>query len=171
MVPGVEISRTFMLIFTTIIWKRIWIIVAIYCRCKKIQISRKEIYKVLNYTIFSESGLANKLKIYILKALDDGFLMPHFHKDNIYVSQAIHMFKDGYNVVIKNGSEKEFIIKHALNVFDSDEDLNNERDDIIKNFNNQTKLCNILDDWDIDPRLLYSNDDYKNIIMNTLILL
>ena len=165
-----KINKTFILIFMAVIWRRVWILTAIYCRCKKLPIEKSHIGKVLNYTMYFDSGLANELKPYILKALEDGFLMPHFHRDNIYATRAINMFASGYDIVVKHKPQKEFIIDYALSVFDDDniDQLKNEREDILVKFDNTIKLCRVIDDWNIDYRLLYSDDNYKNIMIEFL---
>ena len=202
--PSLNI-KTFILSFMAIIWRRVWITVSIYCEHNKIKITSETCLKCLKFNIFSDAGIGNTLKPYIIKALFDGFLMPKFYRKNIYAERAVKLYKKSYEISKLNDAEKEieFIKKYALSVFKNNKDKNNENDVInetndmyndisfinsdinnsdINNNNNNTflnicqnikhecncKMCKLVNSWDVNISLIYSDDHFKNIIMKGL---
>jgi len=120
--------QTFILAFMAIIWRRVWITTSIYCDHNKLKISSDVILKCLKYNIFSKAGIGNNIKPYVIKALNDGFLMPQFYKQNLYATRAVKLFKTAYEIVKSDDRDKdmEFIRKYALSVFGTSDDKVNE---------------------------------------------
>jgi len=126
--------KTFMLCFTAIIWRRVWITTAIYCEHNKINLSNSVVLKALKYNVLSDVGIGNTLRPYIAIALKDGFIMPQCYKKNLYATRAVLMFKDAYEVIKKKDREEEikYISRYAMSVFQSDKES-------VKDVANETK--------------------------------
>ena len=226
--------KTFVVVFMAIIWRRVWITTAIYCEHNKINISKEVVLKALKYNIFSRAGIGNTLKLYIAKALGDGFLLPKFYEKSIYATRAVKLYKPAYAIVKLNSrkAELEFLKTYAFKVFETDNTMVNEVADESKdtlkdietserpersdsdvssdfvsdisisdenlaennsdennsdeNNTKQTektpnptlfsqlqerckcKLCELIDSWDINIGLIYSEDPFKNVVMKGL---
>lgn len=181
--------KTFILVFMTIIWRRVWITTAIYCKHNNINICKNIVLKALKFNIFSNAGIGHTLKPYITKALKDGFLMPQFYNKNIYATRAVKLYGPAYKVIKSRDRTEEikFLKDYTLSIFDNN--IDEERKDTLElvgntdNDNNNTdnteepfipidkckcKMCELVDSWDINVDLIYSDDPYQNIIMKGL---
>ena len=180
--------KTFILIFMAIIWRRVWITTMIYCDHNKITITKDVVLKALKFNIYSEAGIGNTLKPYIIKALKDGFLMPQDYSKNVYATRAIKLYKSAYNIVRMKDRDEEvkFLKEYAFKVFDINNNITNditeENKDIINSItrgdhNNDLenegneclcKMCELVDSWDINESLIFSSDPFQNTIMKGL---
>lgn len=213
--PSLNI-KTFLLAFMAIVWRRVWITTVIYCEHNRLKLSSDVVLKCLKFNIFSEAGIGNTIKPYIIKAFKDGFLMPQFYEKNIYASRAVKLYKKAFEIVkLKNEKlETEFIKEYALSIFDTDEknvtEVAEETNDAVNNINNPTndnsdsidstdnssdneniyfrtneefrtfskimelpekckcKMCEIVDSWDVNIELIYSEDPFRKVIMKGL---
>ena len=189
------VRKTFMLIFTTVIWRRVWITASVYAEHNSVNITKTTVLKSIKYNVYSTSGIGESFKICIKKALSDGYVMPNTYDDK-YIKTAIDMFKEGYNVVVRNNDMEIglFTANYALSIFkpdNSDKKINiNEQTDIIAMINKLSDrekslkykpitidknvvcgcgLCVLVNNWDINDNLLYSQDSYKNVIFKDMI--
>ena len=149
------VRKTFILTFMAIVWRRVWITASIYADHNKLNLSKDIILKSLKFNVFSPSGIGGTIKPYIKKALIDGFLMPHYSNENIYVARAINMFKPAHDIVM-NGSrvdEIKFIKDYAMSVFNIQTEKMNEVSDETKdilNLNVETNDSTTYSDLDTD---------------------
>ncbi len=178
--------KTFILVFMAIIWRRVMITSLIYCDHNKIKINQDVILKSLKYNIFSEAGIGHSLKPYIVKALKDGFLMPRFYTKNIYASRAIKLFIPAYEIVKEGNKFKELLFIKSYALYVADKISTEEKYDVTKDIELPTtqfkdiigigkkkcgcKLCELVDSWDIQTELIYSEDKYQNVIMKGLMI-
>lgn len=183
--------RTFVLVFMSVIWRRVWITTTIYCEHNGLELNKDIILKCLKYNIMSDTGIGNTLKPYIKVAFKDGFIMPSLYRKNLYATRAIMMYKDAYEIVKKHDPnlETEFIKDYALSIFklepkqvsesaseiqdtikeanqlDSDTDSDKSQSEMDKC---NCRLCDLINAWDINMSLVYSDDPFQNIIMTGL---
>lgn len=153
--------KTFLICFMRIIWGKIWSDSNIYSTYNNISLNYDIVLKTMKYHIFSEGGiLISELKPYIIKAMEDGFLMPKFYKQNNYVESAIQLYKSAYEIVKTKDRDKEikFIINNNIPANDID---NNKIID-------KNNLCTLIDSWDINLNLIYSKDKFQNVTMLSL---
>lgn len=196
-------SKTFILSFIAIIWRRVWITSVIYSKHNNINISHIIILKCFKYNIFSDAGIANDIKPYITKALADGFLMPQFYRKNKNATKAINLFSQVYEIVKTNDKNKEyeFIRNYALEIFNNNElsreetqeittnnsDPKNNHEITSNNFDSESKnninfnsiiisnrickckLCEVIDSWDVNIDLIYSDDPFQTLLINILV--
>jgi len=164
-------AKAFILSFMAIVWKRILITTAIYrkhSRNKNKDI-KEIVMKVMKYEIYSESGMYNDIKLYLAKAIEDGFLMPQIYKQNIYSVEAINLFEKSYKIVQENDRSKEisFLKKYSdvkksqipFDVFP----IKMEDGRCICNF------CQLIESWDINIDLLYFGDVNQDNLMKSLV--
>jgi len=131
-------TKTFILSFMAIIWRRVWITAIVYCEHNKINLDNNSLYKSLKYNIFSKEGIVNKLDPYITISLTQGFLMPKTYLKNAFVEQAVKIYRKAYNIIkcssknkeikfIKDYAEKVFVYdtKNVKYVIDDIDDINN----------------------------------------------
>ena len=176
-------KNAFILCFSAIIWKRIFSCLFVYASHKHVALSTTDLLKCLKYNLLAETGFVEKLRPYLVKALTNGFLMPKDYRDNRYVKKAIFLFAEAYKIA-KYADKKEeisFIHKYAANIFSGDEryvreneiEANDLIDDIShndeKDENKLDKYCELIDAWDIDLSLVYSDDPYFNLIKISLL--
>ena len=162
-------AKAFILSFMAIVWKRILITTSIYRKHTKNKNTKEIIIKVMKYEIYSDSGIYNNIKPYLGKAIEDGFLMPQFYKQNIYANESVKLFEKSYEIVRENDRAKEisFLKKYSsiqksiipFDVFP----VKLQGDKCICNF------CQLIDSWDINIDLLYSDDYNQNNLMKSLI--
>jgi hypothetical protein len=182
-------TNALILCFSAIIWKRIFSCLFVYAKYKKIALSTADLLKCLKYNLLAPTGLVQKLRPYLLKALADGFLMPQDSEKDHYVKKAIFLFGEAYKVALEENKKQEthFIHKYASNIF-SDEEYNiaqNEIEavDLIKDIYSNipkdiylnpsedvyVKYCELIDAWDVDLSLAYSDDPYFNLLKISLL--
>ena len=160
-------TRTFVLAFMAIIWRRVWITTAIYCEHNNLNVNKSIVLKALKYNIFSQAGIGNTLKPYIIKALTDGFLMPQFYERNIYANRAIKLYKPAYAVIKKKNrhAEIQFLKNYAFKVFNMDSNsvtgVADESKDVLMDINistgkNETKS---MEQSDASSDNSYDNSD------------
>lgn len=169
--------KTFLFTFMTVIWYRTWVIIITYCKHNKTNISRNIFLKALKFNLFSSGGIGNTLKPYIIKAIDDGFLMPIYYRKNKHAEIAVKLYSKVYEVIKKQCKDEElkFLKIFTLEFFNNKVILDEEYNDIIKSIDDNDnklttccKLCDTVDTWDINENLL-SLDPYENIILKALI--
>ena len=194
--PSVNL-KTFMLCFMAIIWRRVWITTFIYCNHNKINLTKDVVLKCLKYNIYSEAGIGNTLKPIIKIVIRDGFIMPQQHRDNLYATRAIFLYKKAYSVIKSNNRQKEidFIQDYSMSLYSNqDKDIEEatyETSDSLSLVNNKNedesgssdssevsdninmnwcdcKLCQLVNAWDINDDLIYSEDPFQNIILKGL---
>lgn len=160
-----EESKTFILSFMAIIWKRILITSFIYCKHTNLKIDPGTVLKVMKYEIYSPVGIYNNIKPYFRKSIEDGFLMPNFYRKNKYSIEAVKMFEESYKIVQTSDRQKEieFLRKYA-----SDINYTEAHEMKIKNGKCVCDLCQVIESWDINLDLLFSNDPFQNQMMETL---
>lgn len=184
-----ESVKTFFLVFKAVIWRRVWITTSIYSDHNKLNLKKSTVLKCLKYNIFSPSGIGNTLRPYIKKAVTDGYVMPNMYNKNLYAARAILMFKEALDVVRQNDRNLEikFISDYAMKIFqigskemddsvregkeiiNSVEEFNIDGDETQKGeIPCQCKLCECINTWDIPQSLLYSEDEFENVIMSGL---
>jgi hypothetical protein len=206
-------TNALILCFSAIIWKRIFSCLFVYAKYKNIPLSTTDLLKCLKYNLLAPTGLVQKLRPYLLKALTDGFLMPQDSEKDPYVKKAISLFGEAYKVALKEDKKQEthFIHKYASNIF-SDEDYSiaqneveavdlikdiysnipkdiysnipkdiysnipkdiysNIPKDIYSNIDEDVyiKYCELIDAWDVDLSLAYSDDPYFNLLKISLL--
>lgn len=171
-------KSAFILCFSAIIWKRIFSCLFVYAQHKHIALTTNDLLKCLKYNLLAPTGFVKKLKPYLIKALTNGFLMPGDYKSNRYVKKAIFLFSEAYKVCKYMDKKEEivFIHKYASKIFSNDYVLENDREanDLIKdaiedNDNKLDKYCELIDTWDIDLSLVYSDDPYFNLLKISLL--
>ena len=194
--------KTFMLCFMAIIWRRVWITAFIYTNHNKIQLDKNVVLKSLKYNIYSEAGIGHTLKPIIKTVIKDGFIMPNQHKDNLYATRAIQLYKKAYEVIKSNNREEEiqFITDYSVSLYskeekeieevgyetsdslalvnkkeNEEESGSTESSEFIENsLENVTedwcdcKLCQLVNAWDINDNLIYSDDPFQNVILKGL---
>ena len=238
--------KTFIFVFMCIIWRRVWITTAIYCEHNNIDLTKDVVLKALKYNIFSNAGIGNTLRPYIVKALTDGFLMPQFYEKNIYATRAVKLYKPAYSIIKANNREDElkFLKEYALSIFKMEPTMVNDvadetkdaLNDITENQNDTPnnsdssdfsdtnlsdtnlsdsnlsdssdtnlsdtnlsdsnlgdttkeniedislddafpgeirqrcpcKLCELVDSWDVNMALIFSDDPFQNVVMRGL---
>lgn len=178
--------KTFILVFMAIIWRRVLITSLIYCEHNKVKICKDIILKALKFNIYSPVGITNIIKPYINKALKDGFLMPRDYRKNIYVTRAIKLYKDGYDVIKSNVrlGEIDFLSNYALTIFSTDEAdiklVDEEKKDILEYVGDDhlndiiderictCKLCDLVNSWDINEELVLTDDPFQHTVMKGL---
>lgn len=142
--------KSFTLIFSSILWRRILITGIIYCKHNNELLNKNVLLKSLNYNIYSNTGLLNHLKPYIKKILTDGFLFPKLYKKCIYLSKGIKMYSEAYRIINENDPFKKlnFIIDFSFDVFSlnekSVESIDKESHDIFK----LLRHCNLNETFD-----------------------
>ena len=161
-------KNSLLLCFTAVIWKRIFSTLIVYCEHKSIPLNSNDILKCLKYNLLSPSGLVEKLKPYIIKALINNFLMPKDYGDNEYVKNAIKLFSQAYRISKVNNKNKEidFIHSYASKAFLENSENEQEIKDLISDSvtDKNVKLCNLIDLWDIELGLVNSEDPYFNLM-------
>lgn len=174
--------KTFILCFTTIIWKRIFACLILYCKEKNKQDTSEDLMKCLKYNLLAPSGIYNKLKPYIIKCLTQGFLMPKEYQGNPYVKEAIFLFRDAYNICklasltdesaddkrYISKKEKDFIIDYCCKVFHKNKYGIQEEQDIISDIKVPYSFTDLVDVWDIEMSLVKSEDSYFDIFRYSL---
>ena len=163
-------KNSLLLCFTAIIWKRIFSCLIVYCEHKSIPLNSDDILKCLKYNLLAPSGLVEKLKPYIIKALINNFLMPKDYENNDYVKNAIKLFSQAYRITKLNNEKKEieFIHSYASKAFLENAENEQEIKDLIsdsitdKKMNNSgfTKIAKLIDLWDVELGLVNSEDPY-----------
>jgi hypothetical protein len=193
--------KTFILCFTSIIWRRVWITAIIYCKHNNIKNNRSVILNALKYNVFSDAGIGHVLMPYIREALTKGFLMPKTYEKNLYAMRAVMLYSKAYNIIKTEDkdAEKKFIHDYMTSVFTDEKNTIEEEskdtlnisdcnDNINNNKNNHDdkddgavidmilsdpipcdcKLCELVNSWDVNIDLVYSDDPYQNILMQGL---
>lgn len=179
--------RTFVLIFTSIIWRRIWVSTYVYSKHNKIKISTNVLLKSLKFNIFSDAGIVHQLKYYIDIALKDGFILPNISRNNKYATIAVNIFKKAYKS-IKKGKEDSFIQKYGLSILGTNKKENDKEDNNNTNekelleeinlslfdetcMNGTCRMCQLINSWDINEAILFLGDvsEFQIIVWNKLI--
>lgn len=120
--PSLNI-KTFLLVFSAIIWRRVWITAAIYCEHNNMKLDKPTVLKSLKFNVFSEFGIGSVIRPYIVKSLTDGFMMPQFYEQNFYATRAVKLFKPAFEIIKANDRDKEikFIQDYSMCIFDINE--------------------------------------------------
>ena len=172
-------KNTFVLCFSAVIWKRIFICANLYSKHKNIEISPDIILKCLKYNLLSPTGFVSIAKPYLIRALTNGFLMPKEYRENKYIEKAILLFGEGYKICqIGNKDERksqeiDFIYNYcSKNDEKNNDEKNNEEKDLLldigKNIT-ETDFCNLIDVWDVELGLIDSEDLYFKILQYSLL--
>lgn len=182
-----RVQNTFIISFIAVIWRRIWVTSLTYCDHNDININHHIVIKSLKYNLLSPTGICNTIKPYLIKALNIGFLMPQDYKDNMYAERAVKLFSEAYEISYDMVKELEFIHEYASYVFEYDDPFLHNLEESFDAFNDidgfdtsstnithfdgdhKCKLCDLMETWDIELNLVYSDDIYQNIIMYGLI--
>lgn len=158
-------SKTFVLSFMAIIWKKILITSFIYSNHINLKLDPGIVLKVMKYEIYSPIGIYNNIKPYFKKSVEDGFLMPNFYRKNKYSMEAVKMFEESYKIIQTSDRQKEidFLRNYVSNInYNQIPEIQNKNGVCI------CTLCQIVESWDINLDLLYSNDPFQNQMMQTL---
>lgn len=158
-------SKTFVLSFMAIIWKKILNTSFIYSNHINLKLDPGIVLKVMKYEIYSPIGIYNNIKPYFKKSVEDGFLMPNFYRKNKYSMEAVKMFDESYKIIQTSDRQKEidFLRNYASNInYDQTLEIKNKKGVCV------CALCQIVESWDINLDLLYSNDPFQNQMMQTL---
>lgn len=158
-------SKTFVLSFMAIIWKKILITSFIYSNHINLKLDPGIVLKVMKYEIYSPIGIYNNIKPYFKKSVEDGFLMPNFYRKNKYSMEAVKMFEESYKIIQTSDRQKEidFLRNYVSNInYNQIPEIQNKNGVCV------CTLCQIVESWDINLDLLYSNDPFQNQMMQTL---
>ena len=90
--------EAFRLCFITVIWKRIFICLDMYCIEKQLPENQEHLIKCIKYNLLAPTGILEKLRPYIDRALEQGFLMPSETADNVYARRAVMLFHECYAI-------------------------------------------------------------------------
>lgn len=143
-------AYAFLLCWITNIWKRIWRCTYLYCDHNGIDISSKEFIKCMKYNLLSPTGILEKTKIYLDKALLDGFLMPQDYNDDSnkkFISKTVYLFTEAYKLAqIEDKYEKEaevnkFIYKNTLEILKDHRLTRSENKDILRDAGFDFQRC------------------------------
>ena len=163
--------QTFILLFSAIIWRRVYVTAFIFSNHNGISLSPQIIQQCLKFTLFSEVGLVNQLRPYMEKAFTDGFMMPQLSRQNRYANIASKLFSKVYAQLSEKGNN--FIAEYAQQI--EDEELQQEIaiiteiNDVIdpniakvialsdKNFQEYCtcRVCELVKSWDIHNDILF----------------
>ena len=170
-------KNSFLLCFTAIIWKRIFSCLVVYCEHKSIALNSNDILKCLKYNLLAPTGLVERLKPYIIKALINNFLMPKDYEDNVYVKNAIKLFSQAYRISELHNKKKEieFIHSYASKAFlesaENEQEIKDLITDVVNDKNTDfDKIVNLIDLWDVELGLVNSDDPYFNLMKYYLLM-
>ncbi len=165
----------FFLSFAASCFKRICSTLILYSKHNNKVLSSINLMKCIKYNMLSPTGIFNEIEPYLLKALEQGFLMPNEFKKNLYAERAISLFSDTYKIgSVKDEKIKKRMEYNFIHNFASDIDFKDKKEekDIIKNIPNyeENKLgnehicsfCELVNIWEIGN--LYTLDYHQNII-------
>lgn len=157
--------KTFLLCFTTIIWRRIFCTMLVYNDEKKSY--ENNLLKCLKYNLLAPNGIVNILKPYIIKCLKNKFLMPNEYRCNETVKNAINLFGSIYKILKRDINVEREITKYIINYASRiEENKGAEMIDCIRDIHDNESLNNIseiIDVWDIDLTLV-PTDPYIDLI-------
>ena len=169
--------QTFILIFSAIIWRRVYVTAFIFSHHNGINLSPQIIQQCLKFTLFSEIGLVNQLRPYMEKTFTDGFMMPQLSRQNRYATIAAKLFSKVYDRLFPKDHlrrEKDnFIAEYARQIEDEElrqemaivTEINDAIDPNIakvialsdKNFQEYCtcRVCELVKSWDIHNDILF----------------
>lgn len=154
-------KETLLLCFTAEVWKQIWLKCRIYSYYKRIDIDINLLWKSFKFNLFSPVGAFFTLRPYLIKGLQQGFLMPG--ECSKEAERSVLLFSRIYEInkfssicyeKSENTKLKEFFLEQCLSAFEISYfsfiflDLKNiEGNDKHEKLSN---LCNLMDAWDVN---------------------
>ena len=167
---GIDI---FIVIFSAIIWRRVYVTAFIFTNHNRINMSPHIILQCLKFTLFSNAGLLNQLRPYMEKAFTDGFIMPQLSRQNRYVTIAVKLFSEIYNSRERDNFITEYTRQMEEEELQQEMDIITEINDVIdptiakvialsdKNIKEKCqekcycRICELVNSWDIHNDILF----------------
>ena len=175
-------TRTFLLSYMAVIWRRVWITGLIYTEHNKLPLNKNILSLSIKYNIFAGTGIVSILKPYIIKSLEDGFMMPRFYEKNYYATRVVKLYKSSYEVAKADNAELEikFIKDYVFKLYDEynenkTKEMEIEKKDIVGNNKSNyinlicdCQLCNNINSWNIHSDLIYAENVFQNVMLKGL---
>lgn len=175
---------SFLLCWLTSVWKRIWRCTYLYCDHNNQDITSSAFLKCLKYNLLAPTGILERTKIFLDKALQQGFLMPTDYEEDSnkkFLGKTIYLFTESYKIAeIEDKYQREAAITKFINNStmgmladyklirseNSDilRDCGIEIDNIEKRGDKHCLFCELVDSWDIDPNLFPPQDEVSEMV-------
>jgi hypothetical protein len=178
-------KSAFLLCFLATIWRRIFACLILYCEHNRIGPSSNILLKSLKYNLLSPTGIVRKIKPFLIKCFNQGFLMPNEFRKNKYVLRTIEMFSEAYKIEKKENfeykiiQENKFLYNEFSKAFSDEEKNENEEEfkDCLKDLlidptyriDKHCYFCELIDAWDIEIGLVKYKDVYDELITSSLL--